>query len=233
MAMRARGAVAVLAAGVGLALTAAAPVGAGSDGISGSANWSVAFAEPGATVTLAGSYQTGSPGPDTFVVQLSISGGGSGLITSFTNSANLTGCAAADGTTITCTWDATAQNESATITATVVVPSGPIGQTLEGNATYQNMLLGQDVFEIVAPSPMVPETTTTVPVTTVAGETPTTVEATTTTAAAGGGGTATTRPRSAALPATGSTSSGVVIAAIASLLAGILVVVAARRRPLH
>jgi LPXTG-motif cell wall-anchored protein len=229
---------AALAAGAALAAATAAPAGAGTDGISGSANWSVAFAEPGATVTLTGGYQSGAPDPATYVIQLSITGGGTGLITSFTTSANLptAGCTATDGTTITCTWNATTQNETATITATVVVPSGPIGDPLEGNATYQDMLLGQDVFEIVAPSPTIPattSTTTTVPVTTAPGETPTTVESTTTTAAASGGGTATTRPRPSELPATGSSSPQLVIAAIVTLLAGVLVVVAARRRPLH
>ncbi len=132
---RARGAVAALAAGAGLALGAGAPAGAGTDGISGSANWSVPAAEPGATVTLAGAYQNGAPGAVTYVIQLSIAGGGNGLITSFTNSANLTGCTPTNGTTITCTWNATAQNESATITATVVVPSGSVGQEWQGNAT--------------------------------------------------------------------------------------------------
>ena len=229
---------AAVAAGAALAAATAAPAGAGTDGISGSANWSVPAAEPGATVTLTGSYQNGAPGAISYVMQLSITGGGNGVITSFITSSNLlaAGCTATNGTTITCTWNATTQNEMAIITATVVVPAGSAGQEWEGNATYQNMVLGQDIFEVVAPDPTIPATTTTtttIPVTTAPGETSTTVEATTTTAAAAGGGTATTRPRSTALPATGSTSSGVVIAAIVTLLAGILIVVGARRRPLH
>lgn len=62
---------------------------AGTDGISGSANWSVAVAQPGATVTLTGGYHNGAPGPVTYVMQLNISSGGTGLITSFTTSSNL------------------------------------------------------------------------------------------------------------------------------------------------
>ena len=219
-----------MAAGVGIAAATTASVSAGIQAISGSAAWSADTAEPGQTVTLSGSYQNDTSGAATFAIQLNVAGATSEVITSFIPSANLTGCASGAGNIITCNFVAGAQGEVATITATVVIPSGSVGQAWQGDASADNMGLGTDILEIVAPTPTTSTTTTTTPATTAPGQPATTVEETTTTAAAAGGGTATTRPRSSALPATGSTSPELVLAAALLVLAGGVVVIGARRR---
>ena len=121
----------------GSRLATAAPAGAGTDGISGSANWSVGVAEPGATVTLAGGYQNGAPGPATYVMQLGIAGGGNGLITSFATSAEplagarqLTGSPSrARGTQQPRTRRRPSRPRSSS-------PSGSTGQEWQGNALW-------------------------------------------------------------------------------------------------
>jgi LPXTG-motif cell wall-anchored protein len=229
-----RRAVAAMAAGAGIAAAASATAAAGITplDISGSASWSVATAEPGQTVTLTGGYQNDTAGPASFNIQLNVAGASSDVITSFTNSPTLTGCAESPGNIITCSWNPAAQGDTVTITATVVVPGDAVGQAWQGDASSGNMGLGTDILEIVAPSPTTTTTTTTTTTAAPPAESTTTDagETTTTAAAAGGGATTTTRPRSAALPATGSSSPGLAIGAAALVLAGGLIVVGARRR---
>ena len=227
-----RRAVVAVAAGAAIAAASATTVGAGTQAISGSSAWSAATAEPGQTVTLTGTYQNDSPGAATFPIQLSIAGATSEVITSFVPSGNLSGCTQSAGNIITCTFVAGAAGEAASITATVVVPAGAVGQAWQGDASSGNMGLGTDILEIVAQTPTTPASTTTTTTTTAppAETTPTVEGATTTTVAAGGGTTATTRPRSTALPATGSSSPQLAIAAAVLVLAGGAIVLGTRRR---
>jgi LPXTG-motif cell wall-anchored protein len=163
-------------------------------------------------------------------IQLNVAGATSEVITSFVPSANLTGCAQSAGNIITCNFVAGAQGEVATITATVVVPDGSVGQAWQGDASSGNMGLGTDILEIVAPPPTTSTTTTTAPTTTTTTPVETTTpaaSATTTTAAAAQ--TATTRPTTA-LPATGSSSPELLVAAAVLVLAGGGIVVGVRRR---
>jgi LPXTG-motif cell wall-anchored protein len=169
------------------------------------AAWSVA--SPGRTVTLSGNHTNNSPGAATFPIQLSVAGATAEVITSFIASAYLAGCAQSAGNIITCSFAAGASGELATITATVVVPAGAVGQAWQGDASSGNMGLGTDILPIVEPPP--------------------TTSTTTTTAAAAQ--TATTRPASA-LPATGSSSPELSVAAALLVLAGGGIVFGVRRR---
>jgi len=226
---------AALAVGAGLAVAGAAPAAAGVTGVTGGAQWSQSTAAPGDTVTLTGNYQSPATTGITVAVQLSVAGGGPGVITSFTASSGLLNCAN-DGVSVTCSWPVSVLGAQASIIATVNVPATANADDVwQGDASADAMGLGTDFLTIVAQTPTTAAATTTP--TTAPGETTTTVAgATTTTAAAGAGGGATTpttrpRPRSAALPATGSTSPQLVIAAMVTLLAGVGVVLAVRRRP--